>query len=187
MALLVFGTLWGTLLLRPGMELPEYLNDLLFIILGHYFAVRGAAVANEEPGPPPLYLPRGSVRLLLIAGFVATAVPLQRQGRLGEVEKNPGVVTLLLVGGFLLGVVLRQIAAWWSGWGHPTPRVVEDVRAAVSLLATVALVLIVWDRVVPFLPRTSAGALHEIKLGMGKIGPPHVLAAIVGFYFGSRS
>src|SRR4051812_3727887 len=121
MALLVFGSLWGILLLRPGVELPTYLNDLLFIILGHYFAARGRAGAGEEPGPPPLYLPRGSVRLVLIAGFVVTAVLLQRQGRIAAIDKDPGVVTLLLVGGFLLGVVIQQLAAWWSGKGHPTP------------------------------------------------------------------
>jgi hypothetical protein len=187
MALLVFGTLWGSLVLRPAMELPEYLKDLLFIILGHYFAVRGRADAVEEPGPPPLYLPRGTVRLLLILGFVITAVVLYRQGRLLTIEQNPGAVTLFLVSGFLLGVVLRQLAAWWTGQGRRPPRIVEDVRAAVSLLAAVALVLIVWDRIVPFLPRTPAGALHELRLGVGRLGPPHVLAAIVGFYFGSRS
>jgi hypothetical protein len=187
MALLVFGTLWGVLLLRPGLEFPGYLNDLLFIILGHYFAVRGRADADVQPGPPPLYLPSGSVRVLLIGGFVVTAVLLQRQGRLGAFGDNPGVVTLLLVGGFLLGVVLHQIAAWWSRKGHPTPRILEDLRAAVSLLAAVLLVLIVWDQVVPFLPRTRAGALRDLDLGLGKLGLPHVLAAIVGFYFGARS
>jgi hypothetical protein len=187
MALLVFGSLWGILLLRPGVELPTYLNDLLFIILGHYFAVRGRAGAGEEPGPPPLYLPRGSVRLVLIAGFVVTAVLLQRQGRIAAIDKDPGVVTLLLVGGFLLGVVIQQIAVWWSGKGHPTPRIFEDARAAVSLLAALALVLIVWDQAFPFLPRTRAGALHELKLGLGRLGPADVTAAIVGFYFGSRS
>jgi hypothetical protein len=185
--LLVFGTLWGTIILRPNLEPPEYLKDLLFIILGHYFAVRGRADAGLEPGPPPLFLPRGSVRLLLIAGFVVTGVVLERQGRLGAIDRNPAVATLLLVCGFLLGVVVRQVAAWWSGRGHPVPRVVEDLRAAVSLLAAVGLVLIAWDQVVPFLPATPAGRLADVKFGLGRLGPPHVLAAIVGFYFGSRS
>ena len=92
MALLVFGTLWGWLLLRPQVDLPQYLNDLLFIILGHYFAVRGRTSSDAEPGPPPLYLPRGSVRLLLVAGFVATAVLLHRQGRLLAHGDEPKLV-----------------------------------------------------------------------------------------------
>jgi hypothetical protein len=187
MALLVFGSLWATLLLRPDREVPDYLNDLLFIILGHYFAARGRAGAGEEPGPPPLYLPRGSVRLLLIGGFAATAFVLHRHGRLLAIGRNPGVATLLLVGGFLLGVVARQVAAWWSSEGHPTPRFLEDARAAISLLAAIALVAIVWDQLLPFLPRARAGGVHEWRLGVGRVGPPHVLAAIVGFYFGSRS
>ena len=187
MALLVFGTLWGMLVLRPQLELPQYLNDLIFIVLGHYFAVRSRAGAESEPGPPPLYLPRGSVRLLLIGGFVATAVALYQKGGLRAHSREPAVVTLLLVGGFLLGVMLRQIAAWWEGRGHRPSRLLEDARAAVSLLAAILLVLVVWDEVFPFLPRTRAGAFHELQLGLGRLGPPHVLAAIVGFYFGSRS
>jgi hypothetical protein len=187
MALLVFGTLWGMLLVRPGMELPDYLRDVLFIILGHYFAVRGRAGAGEAPGPPPLYLPRGSIRLVLIAGFVATALVLYRQGRLLSVEKSPAAVTLLLVGGFLLGVVLHQFAVWWSGRGHPTPRLFEDVRATLSILAAVLLVAIVWDGFVPFLPQGLKDRILDRRLGLGHLGLPHLLAAIVGFYFGSRS
>jgi hypothetical protein len=36
MALVVFGTLWVLMVLRPDQGVPEYLRDLLFIILGHY-------------------------------------------------------------------------------------------------------------------------------------------------------
>jgi hypothetical protein len=67
------------------------------------------------------------------------------------------------------------------------PRIVEDVRAAISLLAAIALVLIVWDQVVPFLPRTRLWAGLDLKLRLGRIRAPHVLSALVGFYFGSRS
>jgi hypothetical protein len=68
LALMIFGTIWGLLLRRPDREIPDYLRDLLFIILGHYFAVRGRADRTAEAGPPPLFLPTGTVRLVLIAG-----------------------------------------------------------------------------------------------------------------------
>jgi len=167
--------------------MPQYLNDLLFIILGHYFAVRGRTSSADEPGPPPLYLPRGSVRLLLVAGFVATAVLLHRQGRLLSKEDGPAVGTLLMVGGFLVGVLLRQVAAWWLARGHAPARWLEDARATVSLLAAILLVLLVWDQILPFFPRTRFGAVHELRLGLSRLTPPNLLAALVGFYFGSRT
>ena len=184
MALLVFGTLWGWLLLRPQIDLPQYLNDLLFIVLGHYFAVRGRTSSDSDPGPPPLYLPRGSVRLLLVAGFVATAALLHRQGRLLAKEDGAAAGTLLMVGGFLVGVLLRQVAAWWLARGHAPARWLEDFRATVSLLAAILLVLLTWNQIVPFLPRTRFGAVHELRLGLSQLGPLNLLAALVGFYFG---
>lgn len=185
MALILFGTIWVLLALRPDREIPDYLRDLMFIILGHYFAVRSRATsAGEEPGPPPLHLPRGSVRILLIAGFVGVAFVLGRRERLFQIEQNPAVVTLLLVFGFLLGVVLKHAAAWWSGRGRTTPRLFEDARAVVSLSAAALLAVVVWDQ---FLPGSQHWNLYDIKLGLGRIGPPHVLSAVVGFYFGSRS
>jgi hypothetical protein len=192
MALIVFGALWVFLVRSPDQEVPEYLKDILFIILGHYFAVRsqsrslsmGRDGADEELGPPPLYLPRGSVRLLLVAGFGVTAFLLYRQGRLLAIGQNPAVVTLLLTFGFILGVVLRQVVAQLTGRDRRLPRLVEDVRALLSLAAAVFLVVVLWDR---FLPGSPGWGLEGMNLGLGRIGPPHVAAAIVGFYFGSRS
>lgn len=184
MALIVFGTIWGFLLLRPNQEVPEYLKDLLFIILGHYFAVRARAGATPEIGPGPLYLPRGSVRLLLIGGFVVSAALLYRQDRLLKIETNPAVVSLVLVFGFLLGVVVQHVASRLGGHGRQLPRILEDARAIVSLAATLFLAFLVWDA---FFPGAPHSGLADRSIGLGKIGLPHVTAAVVGFYFGSRS
>ena len=121
MALIVFGCLWVFLVLRPDQEVPEYLKDLLFIILGHYFAVRGRQDPGQEAGPPPLYLPRGSVRFILVAGFLVTGVLLYRQGRLIDIGHNPAVVTLFLVCGFILGVTVQQVWARLAGQGTSSP------------------------------------------------------------------
>jgi hypothetical protein len=188
MAVGVFATVWGLLLVDPSREVPDYLRDLLFIIMGHYFASRRRADSSaEEPGPPPLYLPRGSVRLLLVAGCAAVAVVLYRRGRLTALEGNPGAVTLLLVGGFFLGVALSAAGHWWKGRGHTTPRFVEDARALVSMAAAVALVVLVWNRLFPFFPPEQVDASFSQWVRLGRYGPEHVLAAVVGFYFGSRS
>jgi hypothetical protein len=184
---MIFATTWGLLLLRPAQDLPDYLGDLLFIIMGHYFAIRNRPAQEREPGPPPLYLPRGSVRSILVIGCVAVAILLHHRGQLTSLDQNRGVVTLLLVAGFLLGVALNAVTVWGLGEGHRPPRFVEDFRAIVSLAAALLLIVLVWSRF--FLPWLSvridsafAGWNH-----LGRFGPEHVLAAIVGFYFGSRS
>jgi hypothetical protein len=187
LALMIFGTIWGLLLRRPDQEVPGSLRDLLFIIMGHYFAVRGRADQAPEPGPPPLFLPTGSVRLVLIAGFVGVAVVLYRQGQFLPIGSHPGAVTLILVGGFLLGVVMRKVAAWWQGRGSRVPRFIEDLRAAVALIAAAVLILLVWNRFFPFLPKPRPGAFQNARLEFGPYGLEHLSAAVVGFYFGSRS
>jgi hypothetical protein len=187
MALLIFGTLWGHPLLRPEQEVPESLRDVLFIILGHYFAVRSRHDPLDEPGPPPLYLPRGSVRLILLAGFVAVEIALYRRGQMAAITESSGLVTLVLVAGFLLGVVLQKVMTWWSGGNRPLPRWVEDGRATISLAAAVLMAILVWNQIHPFVPESLTAAIGRLPLKFKTYGPEHLLAAVVGFYFGSRS
>jgi hypothetical protein len=187
LAIVVFGTMWALLLIQPGTEIPDYLRDLLFIIMGHYFAVRHRASEAPEPGPAPLFLPRGSVRFLLVAGSIAVAVLLFRRGQLTALDQNRGVVTLLLVGGFLLGVAMNAAMSWWKDRGHRTPRLVEDVRAILSLTSAGLLIFLVLNRVLLVVPPTQINQLIPPDIHLGRFGPEHLLAAVVGFYFGSRS
>jgi hypothetical protein len=172
---------------QPGAEVPDYLRDLLFIIMGHYFAARHRASEDPEPGPPPLFLPRGSVRFLLVAGSVAVAVLLFRRGQLTSLDQNPGAVTLLLVGGFLLGVAMNAAMSWWRSRGHRPPRLVEDVRALLSMAAAGLLIFLVWNRPLQLVPPGEIDRLIPAGIHLGRFGPEHLLAAVVGFYFGSRS
>ncbi len=187
LAILIFATAWGLLIIRPNQEVPDYVRDLLFIIMGHYFAARRQSEPADEAGPPPLYLPRGTVRLFLVFGSIAVAVILFRRGRLIGLDENPGVVTLLLIGGFLLGVGLSTLSTWWQDRGHRTPRIVEDLRAVISMAAAVTLAILVWNHVLDLLPADSVDAALSTGAHLGRFGIEHVLAAIVGFYFGSRS
>jgi hypothetical protein len=187
LAILVFGTVWALLLVQPGAEVPDYLRDLLFIIMGHYFAARHRTSEDPESGPPPLFLPRGSVRFLLVAGSVAVAVLLFRRGQLNSLDHNPGAVTLLLVGGFLLGVAMNAAMSWWRSRGHRPPRLVEDVRALLSMAAAGLLIFLVWNRPLQLVPPGEIDRLIPPGIHLGRFGPEHLLAAVVGFYFGSRS
>jgi hypothetical protein len=186
LAVMIFATTWGLLILRPSQEVPDYLRDLLFVIMGHYFASRRAA-AGEEPGPPPLWLPRGSIRLVLVAGSAAVAIVLHLRGQLTEVDRNPGVVTLLLVGGFLAGVVVTALTTRWRERGGLRHRAFEDVRALVVMAAAAALVGLCWNRLFPVFPPERADAVFARWIHLGRFGPEHLLASVVGFYFGSRS
>src|SRR5262249_22269097 len=61
----------------PPRVIPPYLFYLLFIAVVHFFAAHGHSIRHFRGSPSPLYLPRGLVRLLIIAalsGSVAYAM-----------------------------------------------------------------------------------------------------------------
>lgn len=178
LALAVFGAVWALLALHPEQRLPEYLQNLMFIILGHYFAAR-RHVAVGEQGPSPLYLPRGAIRLLFLLGFVAIGALLVQQDRVVSSDGarlEPGALTLLLVLGFLLGVASKRVLAWIRPADRPLPRVIEDLRAAVAIVAAGLLLLVVFGA---WAPRAPFGLPDSVV--------QDALAATIGFYFGSRS
>jgi hypothetical protein len=187
LAVAIFATIWVLLVRKPEQEVPDYLRDLLFIIMGHYFASRRRVASTAVIGPGPLFLPRGSIRVVLFGGFVAVAVVLFRHGQLREPLKNPGVVTLMLVGGFLLGVAVAKFGDWWAERGHHVPRWIEDFRAIVAIVAAIALIFMVWNRFDPLLIPRRPDVFDTMKIRLGNYGPEHIAGAIVGFYFGSRS
>ena len=88
---------------------------------------------GDEPGPPPLFLPTGSIRLLLAGGSAAVAVVLYQRGVLTRIDRNPGVTTLLLVGGFLIGVILNALTGWWRARVKRRHRAIEDMQALAAM------------------------------------------------------
>ena len=187
LAMLIFAATWGLLLMRPTEEIPPYLRDLLFIIMGHYFASRKAATAVPHPGPGPLFLPNGSVRVVLVLMSLAVAVSLYVRGQLTTPARHPGVVTLLLVAGFLLGVMASSLFRLVFGSRQTPPRWFEDLRAVVAMLAALALVFLIANRVFEFVSQPQIDRWLDGISRFGKFGPENLLAATVGFYFGSRS
>jgi len=173
-ALAVVGTVCGLLLTAPERALPEHLESLLFVVLGHYFAARGQAKGDPAGGPPPLWLPRGSVRLLLVAGLLGVGVMVLRQG---AAQSLRGLFTLVLVFGFLLGLLLTRIATWWRKRRPRSSRWFEDLRAVIGLGAVGVLATQAFFSVLP----------GPEQIGFGPIGVEQALAGVVGFYFGSRS
>jgi hypothetical protein len=172
MALALLGILWAIMLM--GREIPLPLAFVTLVILGHYFGVRGAEAPGGEGAPgskPPLYLPRGSVRTLIVLGFAGVGAFLWHEGRL-EITPQSTVFTLfVLAAAFLAGFLLRKIADFVTRGRMTTPRRwYENLKAIVALSATVLFVLACV---------LGTGGPREQNIAL-------VSAPLIVFYFGSR-
>jgi hypothetical protein len=174
LALGVVGTVCGLIVRAPGEPLPDHLENLLFVVIGHYFAARGQVVLDPANGPPPLFLPRGSVRLLLVAALVAVGALSFRQEGLQALR---GLFTLILVFAFLLGLLLARVTRWIARRRTRPSRWFADLQAIVGLLAVAAFALQLFVGVFP----------GPESLGVGRLGVEQGLAGLIGFYFGARS
>jgi hypothetical protein len=190
LALSVLGLLW-LLALRPltgqGQALGEIqlptafmnLQILMVLILAHFFAAHGNTIRSHAAQRSPLGLPRGSVRFLLLAGYLGLAVFLYRTQPKFEYPSTSSLIPLLvLVSGFFLGHILTGAVRWMSGGS--LPYWFEDIEAWIALLATLAmgvlLIILMFINPSLSLPQQISPPLLEA-----------ILAALVGFYFGARS
>lgn len=189
LAFMVFGIIWALLLLPERTEapirVPLYLYYLMFLILGHYFAARGHAPANTgRREPPPLYLPHGSLRFLMIAGFSAALAwgfyhnprffDRLNPERLGDQPYLP----LVLLSAFFLGILLSRVANRVLAGPAGLPPWFQDVLAWISLLAILSLGI---DFLVRLVINPSLAEPLSLQHWEG------YLAVMVGFYFGLRS
>ena len=152
-----------------GQEVELLWAETLMIALAHYFTsrrslnlppdvIRRLAAEGHVETKAPLFLPRYSIRVILVLAFVGLAVYLYRQNRLFE----PQALSVLgVVFAYFLGVVLRfgRFRVW------------EDLKAGVVLLVlvyTAGAYLANQPDLVPY-------QLRDITLGLTL------------FYFGSRA
>ncbi|MFO0619245.1 MAG: hypothetical protein U0414_42045 [Polyangiaceae bacterium] len=181
LALCVAGTTYWLVAhpsLLVGDALPPYLVGALPIVLAYYFAQRASGADPASParaGSRPLWLPGGTVRVLLAVGFfVAAGFYLFGVG-VSNVTQSKLAPFLFEVGIFLAGQLSRAVLERLTKGKPPAPwRVLfDDVKALVALLAAAGLVL------VHTLPET---ALPESVRGVfAKVFP-----LVISFYFGAR-
>jgi hypothetical protein len=190
---MVLGTVW-TLLLMPAekhVRVPLYLTYLMFLVIGSYFGARGAAPkAKDQAETPPLYLPRGSIRLLIILGFAGVCgYGYYRDHSFFEnlkfdtetITKEP-YLPMIIFGAFFLGSVVSTIAGWVLAGEEGLPAWYQDLLAWVSVLAVLGLgALVIYQLVI----KPTMDPEKQIQLG----GLPWetILSSIVAFYFGARS
>lgn len=156
--------------------------ESLMIVLAHYFTSRRLVHMSRdlrerltaegvlEAEPNPLYLPRHSLRLMIVGAFVGLAVFLFRNDRLLD---QVAVPIFIAVGSYFLGIGFHAVMAWWSKGRQTTGAKRFDDLRAVATLAAMALVILLqltgWQSVIPFGDKLEALPL-----------------ALMLFYFGSR-
>jgi len=177
----ILGLLWGLALKFPH-KLPLsfiYLQFLMLLILAHYFAAHGKSVGHVKQRSA-LGLPRGSIRFLLIGGYLGLAFYLYHNNSAFELPPSGPFFFLiaLLLSGFFVGYVLTAIMTVLGG--GRLPAWFQDIQAWFALLGLIGLVILVMVYVIinPSLAEGSRLNVDQLEA---------FLAAVIGFYFGARS
>lgn len=195
-AVLAFGVLaylW-ILALSPGKEdkplISEeraaqafiYLQLLMVLMLAHFFVAHGKTIGANVSKRSPLGLPRGSVRFLLLGGYLGLAYymwEMQKRHPFQIPDTGPVMLMLaILLTCFLVGHGLTNMVVYLARGRMPAW--FQDVQAWVALLGLLVLGLIIIFRLVI---NFSLPLEKQINLDTMET----VLAGIVGFYFGARS
>src|SRR5262245_42133147 len=110
----ILGLSWGIALTYGKDEkLPlvfVYLQILMLLVLASFFAAHGKTIGAHVSRSSPLGLPRGVVRLLLLAGYAGLGAFLYYHGRELELEPHSRVwfALLLVTAGFFLGHIVSR-------------------------------------------------------------------------------
>jgi hypothetical protein len=188
LAIMILGLMCILLLLPASKDvrIPIYLYYLMFLILGHYFAARSHTPPGREP--PPLHLPRGTIRLLILGAFVAVlGYSLYRNPSFVR-RLNPSVedlveqpyLPLVMLAAFLGGILLTTIAKFVIGGRQGLPPWYQDIQAWLALLAVLGLGVEVIIHVVIY---PNLAEPYQVNLPYWQ----SILTGIIAFYFGARS
>jgi len=155
-------------------------TETLMIALAHYFTSRRfidlppaiikhlEAEGHVEVERNPLFLPRHTIRAVILLAFAGLAIYAYRTHQLFDLR----VLSILgVVFAYLFGILARAVVNWWNkGQKSQSLRGWEDVKAAVVLIVMLY----------------TAGAYLA---GRPELVPHHLRNAALGlvlFYFGSR-
>jgi hypothetical protein len=157
-----------------------YLQFLMVLILAHFFAAHGKTIGAHVSQRSPLGMPTGSVRFLLLAGYLGLAYFLYSTKPEFQMPETGPVLLLLavLLSAFVLGHWLTGVMRALGG--GVVPAWFQDVQAwfalmGLLLLGIVMIVRLVINTSLPFEKQVHPETMEAI------------LAGVVGFYFGARS
>lgn len=155
-------------------------TETLLIALAHYFTSRRFVslppdvlkrLQQEgviEQDRHPLFLPRRSIRLLILAAFVGLGVFLYRENRLWETRS---VSLLGIVAAYVLGTIVKGISSWF---GHKRGRHPSSAWGDIKAIIVLVAMAIVGVPELLSMPDLLPVMAHKIALVM------------MLFYFGSR-
>jgi hypothetical protein len=163
--------------------IPPYLIYLLFLMLGHYFAAHGVTIATrDDEEPSPLYLPGGTVRVIIFAALVgcigwrlytdANGLIQQFKASLELLKEEP-ILPLIILGGFLIGVLVRSVVERFEPGAA-----FKDFEAWISLMALLGILIAAVIHLV-----VSSGLEETLYLPAWE----SFVGGVVAFYFGERS
>jgi len=129
------------ILMLRGVDAPFPLAFVTLVALGHYFGSRSAG-APRSGGRPPLYLPRGSVRALIILGLGTVAYFLWEDGKLRLSMDDRNSVILFVSAALVLGFIFRKVFNIFTRGRMSRPRRwIENAEAIFALGATALLAI----------------------------------------------
>jgi hypothetical protein len=157
-----------------------YFNIIMVLILAHFFAAHGSTIGHTVSKRSPLGLPAGSIRLILLGGYLGLAYYLYVTKPKFDIANTGPLVLLItvLLSCFVVGYVVTLVVRALSPGG--VPAWFQDVQAWVALLGLVVLCILVLMRIV-INPSMEGG--KQVDLDNVEVA----LAGLVGLYFGARS
>jgi len=131
-----------------GLPVDALWTQTLLIALAHYFTARrfvslppDVLARLEEDGliereRHPLFLPRNTIRALIVLAFIGLAVFLYREQRLFQTE---AMSLLCLIFAYLLGSLTRTVGGWIHRQrSRPPTGTWGDIKALIVLLTLIA-------------------------------------------------
>jgi hypothetical protein len=170
------------LLLAPNenfVPIPLNLYFLLAMVMV-FFVSHGKSIARRaEPTPSPLWLPGGTLRLVILAGTAAVLVyvGLNHPDRLARLTPNPEQLPdwkyylTALATGFVLGYATR-ILPFRHAW------MFQAFQAWIAIIAMAILFLhLVFEVIINF----------SLPNAINAVAWQTIVTGVVAFYYGSRS
>jgi hypothetical protein len=176
LSIMIVALLWLLLLLPRNVTqqvtVPVHVYMLLALVL-LFFVAHGRTIARKaDPTPSPLYLPGGTLRLIILGGTIATIVYLflndrerliQRLTPAADQMQHWPEFLLALVGGLAVGWIFRFITPLHN-W--------LAVLALFAMLADIVIEVFVYP---------------QLKENADPVVWQCIVTAVVASYFGTRS
>jgi hypothetical protein len=160
-----------------------YLQVLGVLTLAHFFAAHGGSIGPKTGSRSPLGLPGGTLRLLLVVGYLGLAVFLSIHQKITfamPTQTQWVLIILVVLTCFFLGHFITGLVRFFSA--GVLPYWFQDLQAWVALIALLLLGIqtLLYTVIKPSLPPDYQDSFNWPMFDA-------ILAGLVGLYFGARS